>query len=98
MIKTILIALALSFSLSGCAFLDYFKNRNVEPAGTNTRVVVDPKLLQSCQPIYKVRKDATSEEVAEAHISLIGLYGVCKGKQEDSIKAIRTLANIEEKK
>lgn len=98
MIKTVLISVLLSVSLTGCAFLDYFRNTKVEPAGTNTRVVVDPKLLQSCPPLLKVRKDADSEEIAENHINLIGLYGTCRGKQEDSIKAIRKLANIEEKK
>lgn len=96
--KAILISLLLSVSLSGCAFSDFFRNREVEPVGTNTRVVVDPKLLQSCDTLPPLKTKADFEDVAENHITIIGLYGKCSAKQDDSIKTIRKLANIEEKK
>jgi hypothetical protein len=80
--------------LNGCGI---FKKKIQEippPATTNNRVVVDPKLLQTCEPLPALI-GANYEQVAEHYLTVIGLYGQCALKQLDSIEAIRKLSNLD---
>ena len=97
--KAILIAVITVPMLTGCGFLQKFlgKDEKVEPPAVNSKVVVDPKLLQSCAKLDQLPPDPTFDDIAHHYISTIGLYGECSSKQEDSIKTIRKLANIEAK-
>lgn len=95
--KAISIAVIASAMLTGCGFLDKFRDKNTEPSGINSKVVVDPKLLQSCDPLQPLPPQANFDDVANHYITTIGMYGTCRLKQEDSIKTIRKLANIEAK-
>lgn len=95
--KAILITVLLSAMLSGCGLFKRNSGEKVEPPAANNKIVVDPKLLQSCQPLQTLPLNPTFDDIATHYITTIGLYGTCKLKQEDSIKAIRKLANIEAK-
>jgi len=83
--KHILIGFLCLPLLAGCSIFDNFR----KPDPTR-QVQVDPKLLQPCKPLPA----RVGEEVAEHHIKVITEYGVCAKQQDDSIKAIRTLANL----
>lgn len=95
--KAVLTIVIASTMLSGCAFSDIFRNKKVEPPAVNSKVVVDPKLLQSCAVLQALPAEPTFDDIAANYITTIGMYGACRLKQEDSIKTIRKLANIEAK-
>jgi hypothetical protein len=89
--KLVLIPLIL---LAGCA---WFKKSAPElppiPA-TESRVVVDPKSLQACEPLPKfLGRDYV--ELADHYLTIINLYGQCSLKQLESITIIRKLSNLD---
>lgn len=95
--KAVLTIAIASTMLTGCAFTDFFRDKKVEPPAVNNKVAVDPKLLQSCAVLQALPAEPTFDDIATNYITTIGMYGTCRLKQEDSIKTIRKLANIEAK-
>lgn len=95
--KAVLAIVITSTILTGCAFSDIFVSKKVEPPTVSNKVIVDPKLLQSCSALQALPAEPTFEDIAANYITTIGMYGICRLKQEDSIKTIRKLANIEVK-
>jgi len=89
--KLVLIPLIL---LAGCA---WFKKSTPEPPAipaTESRVVVDPKSLQPCEPLPKfLGRDYV--ELADHYLTTINLYGQCSLKQLESITIIRKLSNLD---
>lgn len=77
--------------ITGCNFLHPEK---VPPTDGITRVVVDPRVLQGCEPVPELLGDIDFDVLAEHYIQLIKLYGICSAKQRISIQAIRDLANL----
>lgn len=90
--KAIGIILLSSTLLTGCGFFGELKKPEIPPIIVDAKVVVDPKLLQPCQLLPSVEGDQTFESIAEHHLYVIELYGVCALKQDNSIKAIRKLS------
>lgn len=89
LISIIVLALPL---IVGC---DTFPKKNSPNVITEQTVKVDPKLLQPCEEL-KVSQSKDPNEILIEDIEIIKLYGVCRNKQADSIKAIKQLANIKE--
>lgn len=93
--KAILISVILSGMLTGCGLFHKNSETKVEPPAVNNRVVVAPELLQPCEPLQSLTPTPTFDDIAQHYIMTIGMYGTCRIKQEDSIKAIRKLSNTE---
>lgn len=91
----IIIGILLSVLLTGCGFLEKFREPKVEPPAVNTKVVVAPELLQPCEPLPTLTTQPNFDDIAHHYITTIGMYATCRMKQEDSIKAIRKLSNTE---
>jgi hypothetical protein len=92
--KLVLTLSLLLILLNGCGIFNKKISKIPPPATTNTRVVVDPKLLEPCQPLPALVA-SSYEQVAEHYLTTIGLYGQCALKQLDSINAIRKLSNLD---
>jgi len=92
--KLVLTLSLLLILLNGCGIFNKKIQEIAPPATTNTRVVVDPKLLEPCQPLPALVA-SSYEQVAEHYLTIIGLYGQCALKQLDSINAIRKLSNLD---
>ena len=92
--KLILTLSLLLILLNGCGIFNKKIQEIPPPATTNTRVVVDPKLLEPCQ-LLPALVASSYEQVAEHYLTTIGLYGQCALKQLDSINAIRKLSNLD---
>jgi hypothetical protein len=93
--KKLILTLSLLLPLlNGCGIFNKKIQEIAPPATTNTRVVVDPKLLEPCQPLPALVA-SSYEQVAEHYLTTIGLYGQCALKQLDSINAIRKLSNLD---
>jgi len=86
-----LIALLLPL-ITACEFLH--PERSIPTTDGLTRVVVDPRVLQGCDPIPELLGDIEFDKLAEHYVNLIKLYGLCSAKQRISIQAIRELANL----
>lgn len=93
--KAVVIALISVGILTGCGLFSKNSAEKVEPPAVNNRVVVDPKLLQPCDPLQPLPPNPNFDDIATHYITTIGMYGTCKLKQDDSVKTIRKLANIE---
>lgn len=94
--KSLLIAIIALPLLTGCGFLQKVFSKDTEPVGINTKVVVDPKLLQLCEPLQKLPAEPTFDDIATHYIETIGMYGTCANKQATSVSTIKKLANIKE--
>jgi len=92
--KLVLTLSLLLILLNGCGIFNKKIQEIPSPAITNTRVVVDPKLLEPCQ-LLPALVASSYEQVAEHYLTTIGLYGQCALKQLDSINAIRKLSNLD---
>jgi len=92
--KLVLTLSLLLILLNGCGIFNKKIQEIAPPATTNTRVVVDPKLLEPCQ-LLPALTASSYEQVAEHYLTTIGLYGQCALKQLDSINAIRKLSNLD---
>lgn len=93
--KLVIVSVLVLPLFTGCTYLSKLKTQAVPPVATSSKVVVDPKLLQACEPLEELSDTAGIEDISFHHIKTIGAYGICKSKQDDSIKTIRKLANIE---
>jgi hypothetical protein len=80
--------------LNGCGIFNKKIQEIPPPIVTNNRVVVDPKLLQACEPLPALVGN-TYEQVADHYLTVINLYGQCALKQLDSIDVIRKLSNLD---
>jgi hypothetical protein len=80
--------------LNGCGIFNKKIQEIPPPIVTNNRVVVDPKLLQTCEPLPALVGN-TYEQVADHYLTVINLYGQCALKQLDSIDVIRKLSNLD---
>jgi predicted small lipoprotein YifL len=95
-VKKLLIILSV-LSLTGCGLLGGLFHKppdSAPPAAKETKVVVDPKLLQACERLPNLAAN-TYEQVAEHYLTVISLYGQCALKQLESIEAIRKLSNLD---
>lgn len=93
MIKS-LATLLLIFSLQGCAFLDYFKNKNPPAIPPGAPVNISPDALKECNLLKEDILVITFEDVIVAYGSLAAEYGACAQKQKSSVKLIKQLGNI----
>ena len=78
--------------MSGCYFLH--PEQNIPNTDGVSRVVVDPRVLQGCDPVPELVGDIDFDVLADHYVNLIKLYGICSAKQRISIQAIRELANL----
>jgi hypothetical protein len=90
-VKYILI-LILSFSLQGCAFLDYFKKH--EPNIVTQTVKLDPKLLEYCELLKENPTVATFEDAVLVYSDVVNAYATCANKQANGVKTIKQMGNI----
>lgn len=79
-------------AITACEFLH--PERKIPSTDGISRVVVDPRILQGCDPIPELLGDIDFDKLAEHYVNLIKLYGICSAKQRISIQAIRELANL----
>jgi hypothetical protein len=92
--KLVISAGLLLLLLNGCGIFVKKIPEIPPPATTGNKVVVDPKLLQACEPLPTLVAN-TYEQVADHYLTVINLYGQCALKQLDSIKTIRKLSNLD---
>lgn len=85
------IVLLTGLSLSGCKTLNH---NSTPPTDGISRVVVDPRVLQGCDPIPQLSGDVDFDVLVDHYVGLVKLYGICSAKQRISIQAIRELANL----
>lgn len=65
------------------------------PGIIQKQVHVDSKMLEACEPIGTTTI-VTIDDVLRENISLYGKYAICARKQDDSIKLIKSFADIKE--
>jgi len=92
--KLVITASLLLLLLNGCGIFVKKIPEIPPPATTGNRIVVDPKLLQACEPLPPL-VGVTYEQVADHYLTVINLYGQCALKQLDSIATIRKLSNLD---
>lgn len=80
--------------LSGCSIFTNSDKKLLPIPSTENRVVVDPKLLEACQPLPNFL-GTTYEQLADHYLTIINLYGQCSIQQLNSIKVIRKLTNLD---
>jgi len=88
-----LILIAFLF-LSGCSIFTNSDKKFAPIPSTENRVMVDPKLLEACQPLPSFL-GTTYEQLADHYLTIISLYGQCNIQQLNSIKIIRKLTNLD---
>ncbi len=87
--KPLLIALICVPFLTGCVIFDKIQKPETPSVGA-TKIIIDENLLRPCDKVPLLEaKDY--EGLASHYLNLIGMYGVCAIKQNNSIRAMKTL-------
>ena len=87
--KPLLIALICLPFLTGCVVFDKFQKQEIPVVGAS-KIIIDENLLRPCDKIPNLEAE-DYEALASHYLNLIGMYGVCAIKQDNSIRAMKTL-------
>lgn len=94
MIKT-LAGILLVLSLQGCAFLDYFRDKEPPSVPPGVTLNISAEALRECNLLNDNVIVITFEDAITAYGVLATEYGTCASKQKLSVKLIKQLGNIE---